>query len=60
MNDSPSNIFYSLLLLERYQHISQVVLVAIGMNRLTNSCLKISLTGVIWTFNTFSYNFGVQ
>ena len=29
-------------------------------NPLTHSCLEISLTDVLWTFDTFEYNFGMN
>ena len=36
MNNSPSNIFKILLLIEGYHHISQVVLATSGMKGLSN------------------------
>ena len=38
MNNSPSNIFCFLLLLERYHQNCQAVLAAIGMNGLKERC----------------------
>ena len=43
MNNSPSNIFQPLLLVERYDQSSQAVLAATGMNGLTLMLLVANL-----------------
>ena len=50
MNNTPSNIFQILFLLEKYYQNSQPVFGAPGMNGLKYSCMKCPLKSVVWMY----------